>query len=108
MAESAIKAYKYSEVDQTPGNSVTLGLAGMPIYSYADGARLLVHFPFYCKNTNYTVTTTNIGISDIGTVGPVSDGFVRTKYHNGAQLVYAYANAGWHLIQNGTVTITFA
>ena len=107
MASSVIKPNR--EVDQTSGNSVQIQYGSVALSSSGgDFSRAFVPFPFYAKNTDYTVTlaTSTISISNVGSTNVT----VRAKYHNGVVLNFDKAARGEVIFDSSdsVMTITFA
>ena len=97
------------EVDQTVGNSITLNYNGITGYARAANSPIyFCAFPFFAKNTSYSVTVTSFNIDGTSS-GDITNKSVYAKYKNGCT-IQATSTMSYKSVFGGSavITITFA
>ena len=105
---TSLTALKAEVIDQTAGNSVSLRYETVAYQVSANtGFNLWVEFPFITKNTNYSISFTNVTLR--GATGTAGSKAV-TKYNNGVGFMTTYTNAQAGSTISAVIeyTITFA
>lgn len=103
MATSVIKA-NY-EVDKKAGNSITISEPYTIMHGSFNLVRCFVPFPFYAKNTNYSVTNISINVVNVGAL----TGSVYFKTQTGVAIQAPVSGAsGAYLADSLSLKVTFA
>ena len=103
MATSTIKA-NY-EVDQKAGNSITINNPLTVMHGSYNLLRCFVPFPFYAKDTNYSVANISINVVNVG--GVTGSVYYKTRTGVAIQASVSGAN-GAYLADSLSFKVTFA
>lgn len=103
MATSTIKA-NY-EVDQKEGNSITISEPLTVMHGSYNLLRAFIPFPFYAKDTNYSISNISINVVNIGSV----TGSVYYKTRTGVAIQASASGVnGVYLADSLSFKVTFA
>lgn len=96
-------------VDQSSGNTLTITIPwGSSIVGDSVKGQLFVPFPFYSKNTSYTIEIKSLIVANVGSV--TANSTIGTKARNGVYIIVNNDSVKTYGIAyscNGSITITF-